>query len=112
MKRLLLQLGLCAFISSAYAATPSLDAVQSLGQLNGQALACSQKDNIKKIKSVMINYAPKSRQHGASFEQATHEAFLDRSNKPEECSDASLIALKVEDITNRLREASASAEKH
>jgi hypothetical protein len=102
MKQIVLLLGLCAFVSAAHAADMGLDEVQALGRLNGQALACSQTENIHRIKAVMIDHAPKSRQYGATFEQLTHEFFLLRSSEQEACVDAPLIALQVEDLAARL----------
>ena len=103
MKWLVVLLGLCTSVSAAQAANIGLEEVQALGRLNGQALACSQKDNITRIKTVMISHAPRSRQHGAAFEQTTHESFLARSRKQEACGDAPVIALQVEDLATRLR---------
>ena len=45
MKWLVVLLGLSTFVSVAHAANKGLEEVQALGRLNGQALACSQKDN-------------------------------------------------------------------
>ena len=83
MKLTVALLGMCAFISAAHAANMGLEEVQALGRLNGQALACSQSENISRIKTVMISHAPKSRQYGATFEQTTHESFLLRSREQE-----------------------------
>lgn len=102
MKWLVVLLGLCTFVSVTYATGMGLDEVQELGRLNGQALACSQKENISRIKVVMISHAPRTRQYGEMFEQTTQESFLVRSREQEACGDASLIALLVEDLAARL----------
>ena len=111
MKRVVLLLGLSIFYTSAQAASTGLEEVKALGTLNGQALACSQKANIKRIKALMISHAPKSRQYGAMFEQSTQESFLVRSREQEACVDAPLIALKVEDLASQLRAISSAGEK-
>ncbi len=102
MRQLFVLLGLCAFITTAHAATEGLEEVKSLGELNGKALACSQSSNISRIKAVMINHAPKSRQYGATFELATQESFLERSREQQACADAPVIALQVEELATRL----------
>jgi hypothetical protein len=104
MKRLYALLGLYALSASAGAANPGMEEVKSLGQLNGQALACAQNENIRRIKTVMISLAPKTRQYGAAFEQTTHESFIQRTSEPHACSDAPVIALKVESLAARLQE--------
>ena len=111
MKWLVVLLGLCSFVSSANAAELGLDEVETLGRLNGKALACSQKNNIGRIKAVMISLAPKSRQHGAVFEKATEESFLVRSGEQQACADAPVIALQVETLAERLRALSTAGAK-
>lgn len=111
MKQLVLLLGLSASITAAHAAGDGLAEVHELGRLNGLALACAQGDNISQIKAIMIAHAPKSRQHGATFEQATHESFLLRSGEQGACGDAPVIALQVSDQAARLRALFPVAEK-
>jgi hypothetical protein len=81
-----------------------MDEVRSLGQLNGQALACGQTENIRRIKTVMISFAPKTRKYGIAFEQSTEESFMQRSREADACNDASLITLRVQAIATRLQE--------
>jgi hypothetical protein len=102
MKSLLVLLGLCSFVSVTHATDMGLEEVQALGRLNGQALACSQKENISRIKAVMITLAPRTRRYGEIFEQTTQESFLVRSREQASCVDAPVIALQVEDIATRL----------
>lgn len=104
MKRLYALLALYALCSTAVAADKGMDEVRSLGQLNGQALACGQKENIRRIKAVMIAHAPKTRQYGIAFEQSTDESFMQRSSESDACDDAPVITLKVEAIATRLQE--------
>jgi hypothetical protein len=102
MKRVALLLAFSVATATAHAAALGMEEVRELGRLNGLALACSQGDNISRIKVVMITHAPKSRQYGAGFEEATQEAFLLRSGEPGACIDAPLIALQVEEQAARL----------
>lgn len=103
MKRFAVVLYLMGLASLAQAADAGMDEVRELGRLNGQALACAQSENIARIKTVMIGQAPKSRQHGAAFEAATHESFLVRSREQEACQDAPVIVLQVEALAGKLR---------
>ncbi len=111
MKWLVVLLGLYASVSAADAVRVGLDEVKVLGQLNGKALACSQKDNISRIKDIMIGHAPKSRLYGVAFEESTQEAFLERSREQHSCGDAPVIALQVETQAARLRELFPAAGK-
>ena len=104
MKWFVSLLGVFALVSSVVAAEKGLEEVRSLGQLNGQALACSQKENISRIKAVMIALAPKSRHYGATFEQSTQDAFVQRNTEPDACDDAPVIALKVDLLATRLQQ--------
>lgn len=51
-------------------------AVEKLGRLNGQALACRQMDVSAKAKAALVAHAPKTRQTGEAFEAATNRTFL------------------------------------
>ena len=99
-------LGVCSFVfvTVAGAAENGMEEVRALGHLNGQALACSQKENVSRIKAVMISYAPKTRRYGAAFEESTQQAFLLRSAEQQACDDAPVIALKVDVLATRLQE--------
>lgn len=111
MKRFAVVLCVLGWSSVAHAADPGLEEVRMLGRVNGQALACAQNENVARIKAVMVGYAPKSREYGAAFEQATHESFLVRSREQEACQDAPVIALQVEDLASRLRALYPTEEK-
>lgn len=112
MKRLAVLLGVSLYCATAAASEAGLEEVKSLGQLNGKALACAQQENISRIKSVMISHAPKTRLHGAAFEESTHESFITRSKEPQEsCTDAALIALQVESLDARLQQLFPPQEK-
>ena len=104
MKRFALLLG---FLSLALPVLAAADAglaeIRDLGRLNGQALACSYTDAAARIKTVMIQHAPKSRRYGAAFEEATHAAFLDQVKKDQAaCIDGPTLTSQVEEVTQRL----------
>lgn len=53
-----------------------LTVISDLGRLNGIALACRQPALSTRLRDMVINLAPKERQVGEAFEQATSAAFL------------------------------------
>lgn len=110
MKRSTLLLCFLSLALSAQAADSATDAglteVQSLGSLNGQALACDYAETASRIKTVMIQHAPKSRRYGAAFEEATNKAFLDQSRKEQTtCPDGPTLNGQVDEATQRLQAA-------
>lgn len=110
MKRSAFLLCFLSLALSAHAADSSTDAglaeIRALGRINGQALACDYADTASRIKSVMIQHAPKSRRYGAAFEEATNEAFLDQSRKEQTtCPDGPTLTERVDEATQRLQAA-------
>lgn len=107
MKRFAALLCFMVLALSAQAATSPADAglaeIRDLGRLNGQALACDFADTAARIKSVMIQHAPKSRRYGAAFEEATNDAFLAQSRKEAAtCPDGPTLNGNVETATQSL----------
>lgn len=94
---------MCAFVTTAVASDVGVEEVQMLGQLNGKALACTQKANISRIKAIMIAHVPKTIGFREVFEKSSQEAFLQRSQEPQACGDDPVIALKVESMASRLQ---------
>lgn len=89
--------------AAAFPADVGLAEVRDLGRLNGLALACSYLDTAARIKSVMIQHAPKSRRYGAAFEEATNESFLAQSRKEAAtCPDGPTLNGNVETATQSL----------
>jgi len=110
MKRSALLLCFLSFVLSAHAAVASTDAglteVQALGSINGQALACGYAETVSRIKTVIIQQAPKSRRYGAAFEEATNKAFLDQARKEQTtCPDGPTLNGQVDEATQRLQAA-------
>lgn len=107
MKRFALLLCFLSLAPFARAADSPTDAglveVQALGNLNGQALACDYAETASRIKTVMIQHAPKSRRYGAIFEEATSKAFLDQTRKEKNtCPDGPTLSGQVDDAAQRL----------
>ena len=110
MKRSALLLCFLSLVLSARAADLSTDAglteTKSLGRINGQALACDYAETVSRIKTAMIQYAPKSRRYGAAFEEATSKAFLDQTRKEQTtCPDGPTLSAQVDEATQRLQAA-------
>ena len=108
MKRSAFLLCFLSLAPSAGAADSPTDAglteVQALGSINGQALACDYAETVSRIKTVMIQHAPKSRRYGAAFEEATNKAFLDQSRKEmTTCPDGPTLSGQVDEATQRLQ---------
>lgn len=107
MKRFALLLGFLSLALPVRAADSPADAglaeIRDLGRLNGQALACDYADTAARIKTVMIQHAPKSRRYGAAFEEATNAAFLAQARKDQAtCLDGPTLASQVEEVSQRL----------
>lgn len=106
MKRFALVLCFLGLAQPAVADSSSdagLAEVRNLGLLNGQALACSHKQTVARIKAVMINHAPKSRRYGEAFEAATSQAFLAQvKNDPAACQDEQALTSQAEEVAARL----------
>jgi len=110
MKRSALLLCFLSVALSARAADSLTDAglteIQALGRLNGQALACDFAETASRIKTVIIQHAPKSRRYGAAFEEATNKAFLEQTRKDQAtCPDGPTLNGQVDEATQRLQAA-------
>ena len=110
MKRSALLLCFLSLSLSVRAAVASTDVglteVQALGSINGQALACGYAETVSRIKTVIIQQAPKSRRYGAAFEEATNKAFLDQARKEQTtCPDGPTLNGQVDEATQRLQAA-------
>lgn len=74
-------------------------AIEKLGRLNGQALACRQMDISSRAKSALVAHAPKTQQSGEAFEAATNKAFL----APASCRDKQRLQTEVDAAIIELR---------
>jgi hypothetical protein len=87
-----------------------LVAVRQLGALNGQALACAEKDAAARAKLLMLAHAPKTARFGAAYEEATQEAFLAQTKASGTCPDARAFTGKLNDVAHRLQTALPAAQ--
>ena len=74
-------------------------AIEKLGGLNGQALACRQMAISVKAKQALVANAPKTQQTGEAFEAATNRAF----RSPAACSDRARLITEVDAAIIELR---------
>lgn len=106
MKLVPLAAALCLLSGSALAeadAAAGLAAIQALGQLNGQALACSQMAMSGQSKSLMIKHAPKTRNYGEVFEAATSAAYLEQGRDQDTCPKPVEFAARLSELSGRLQ---------
>lgn len=109
MKRfslILLLLSMAFPASAADSADMVLSEIKVMGHLNGQALACSHRDAITRIKAYMIKLTPKSRIYGEAFEAATNEGYLAQTkNEQAICPDEPALVEQVEEEAKRFQAA-------
>ena len=111
LTRLIILLSLAAPLpASAEDAEAGLAAVRQLGTLNGQALACAEKDAAARAKALMLAHAPKSARFGAAYEEATQEAFMAQTRASGICPDAKALAGKLDAVAQGLQTALPAAQ--
>jgi hypothetical protein len=102
LRKTLLLLVVCA---GNAVADSGLDAVKALGHLNGEALACKQMALVDRIRTRIVNEAPKTREVGEAFEAATTERFLAMGTDLATCTDARTLAERIDRATENMRAA-------
>lgn len=108
MKRFVVLLCFMSFALPGQAADSPTDAglaeVHDLGRLNGLALACGYTDSVARIKTAVIQHAPKSRRYGAAFEEATNASFLNQAKREQStCIDGPTLNGQVDGLVQRLQ---------
>lgn len=111
MKHWILSIWLMCGLAPALAGPPAANPldlgvaeVESLGTLNGQALACRDFDGSKAVKDVVIRLVPKTRRYGIVFESATNAAFLSQSHSGEQCLSETELSAHLVELEARVRE--------
>ncbi|MDP1652454.1 MAG: SCO family protein [Rhodocyclaceae bacterium] len=103
MKRAVLLACCVGFAVVAHASPEAgLSAVRDLGRLNGQALACGNKDTAAWVKILMLNHAPKTRTYGEAYEEGTQEAFA-AHGRGAPCAERTVLAARLDAVTQRLK---------
>ena len=93
-------LGLAAVAQASEEA--GLSAVRDLGRLNGQALACGNKDTASWVRILMLNHAPKTRAYGEAYEEGTQETFA-AHGRGEPCAAPAVLSARLDAVTQRLK---------
>jgi protein SCO1/2 len=70
--------------------------VETIGQINGQALACGHSDVVSRAKAIVIARVAKTRNLGEVFEQTTNAAFLAQGLRKEACPERAALTVKLE----------------
>ncbi|MDP2793326.1 MAG: hypothetical protein Q8O25_04460 [Sulfurisoma sp.] len=91
-------------------AEAGLAAVKQLGALNGQALACADKDAAAHARLLMLTHAPKTQRFGAAYEETTQEGYLAQTRASGACPEAKTLAGRIAEVAQRLRTALPAAQ--
>lgn len=111
MKRIALLVPFFLLAAPAFADVEAgLAAIQDLGSLNGQALACGQLASAGQVKALMIRHAPKTRRYGEVFETATNASYLKQGENQDGCPQAAEFAAKVRELAARLQASLPAAQ--
>jgi len=90
--------------------SPSLKNIEQLGEINGQALACGAKELSDRARALMLEFAPRTPECGAAFEQATSRGYLAQVRGGAACPVPGVIALRLEEVATVLRAAGTSGK--
>ena len=101
----LLALALSSLSHAALAADQGKAAVSALGELNGIALACQQPALVSRARNIIVTTAPKTREFGEIFENATNTAFLEQGKGKTACPDSATLVGQINAAEKRLQSA-------
>lgn len=101
----LFALTLCSLAAPGFASDEGSAAVTELGQLNGIALACNQPALVTRARNVVVTTAPKTRDIGEMFENATNAAYLEQGKSQAACPDSATLANRIATTEKRLQAA-------
>lgn len=100
---LLASMLVAATVRAEDALEAALQAVRSLAQLNGQALACQDAAAARRAKALMLAHAPKTGRFGGAFEEGTQQAFLEQTRSAAACPEAAALARRLDVLAERLQ---------
>lgn len=78
-------------------------AVEALGEINGVALNCRYVDQVRRMKSAVVDNVPKERSFGLAFDEATNRAFLAFIREARECPGPAEMERRVDQGIDQLR---------
>ena len=84
-------------------------AIEALGKVNGMALACKQMAIVTRARNAVINVAPKTRDNGELFENATNAAFLEQG-KGAACPDTASFVVALDEAEKKMHAAFPTAK--
>lgn len=107
-------------VSLIFAATASLSltaqandegtaAIETLGKLNGIALACQQPALVSRARNAVTTTAPKTRSNGEIFENATNASYLEQG-KGRPCPELPQLVEQISQAEKRLQAAFPAAK--
>jgi hypothetical protein len=117
MSRLIWLVLLLGLVGSGLAYTPTdqslVDArgtllgaaeVETLGQVNGQALGCRYFRTSKTAKALMMRFVPKTRAYGALFESVTNAAFVAQTKEATPCPSEAALGMQLSELATALEQ--------
>jgi len=104
----ILLLALAGFGTASQAADAGTAAIETLGKINGTALACQQPAIVSRARNAMTTSAPKTRANGEAFETATNVAYLEQG-KGQACPDAATLTNQLTEAEKQLQAAFPAA---
>ena len=98
----------CALLAPAQAQAPmplepGLQAIAELAQVNGQALACQDRQAAGRAKNLMIAHAPKTARFGNAYEEGTQQSYTAQMNSTLACPDAPTFSARLDALAQRLQ---------
>lgn len=105
----ILLLALAGFGTASQAADAGTAAIETLGKINGTALACQQAAIVSRARNAITTTAPKTRANGEAFETATNAAYLEQG-KGQACPDAATLTSQLAEAEKQLQAAFPAAQ--
>ena len=96
----------CALLAPAHAQSPidiSLQIIQDLATLNGQALACQELNAAGRAKNLMIAHAPKTARFGNAYEEGTQQSYTTQTRGTIACPDTAMFTARLDALAQRLQ---------
>ncbi len=81
-----------------------IEAVRTIGALNGRALNCGMTAQTRRMKEAIITTVPKLRVIGEAFDKSTNGAFLAMIAANEVCPAESRLAAQIDTAIEQLRQ--------
>ena len=95
-----------ALLAPAHAQSPidiSLQIIQDLATLNGQALACQELKIAGRAKNLMIAHAPKTARFGNAYEEGTQQSYTAQTRGTTACPDTATLTARLDTLAQRLQ---------